>query len=79
MEPVNYLAMSLTPGRTGTEFVRSAMPNAPVVPVTAAEAAAARRGRRAPRTRSAIAGGLYRLGDAIAPSAAQPQPEPVTA
>jgi hypothetical protein len=79
MEPVNYLALSLTPGRTGAGFVRSALPDAPVVPVTAAEEAALRRSRRAPRTRSVIAGGLYRLGDAIAPSTPQAQPEPITA
>ncbi len=76
MEPVNYLALSLSAGRSGTEFVRSAMPDAPVVPVTAAEEAAARRGRR---TRALVAGGLYRLGDAIAPPAAQVQTEPITA
>lgn len=67
MEPVNYLALSTN---TSTDFVRSALPGAPVVPFEL-------RTRRAPRTRSAIAGGLYRLGDAIAPS--KSQPEAVTA
>lgn len=64
MEPVNYLALSAI---TPTDFARSALPGAPVVPFEL-------RTRRAPRTRSAIAGGLYRLGDAIAPSKGQAEP-----
>ena len=62
MEPVNYLALSLN-AASNTGFAHSALPNAPVVPAGDSD----RRGQRAPRARAVIAGGLYRLGDAIAP------------
>jgi hypothetical protein len=65
MEPVNYLALSLNTA-SNAGFAHSALPNAPVVPTDDS----ARRGQRAPRARAVIAGGLYRLGDAIGPARA---------
>lgn len=78
MHEIQYLALTgaptgaLTRGLSTerTEYVRSALPDAPVVPFVESSQAAR-------RTRAAIAGTLYRLGDAIAPS--RPQPESATA
>lgn len=62
MEPMQHLAHTVS---STSDFARSALPGAPVVPFEP-------RPKYAPRTRSAIAGSLHRLGDAIAPSSQQP-------
>lgn len=69
MEPVNYLALSAI---TPTDFARSALPDAPVVPFDGRP----ERGRRA---RTVLAGSLYRLGDAVAPAGSHAESITVTA
>lgn len=62
MDPLAVVTMLSTAG--GSELVRSALPDAPVVPTADRTDTATR------RTRAALAAGLRRLADAVAP----PQP-----